>query len=339
MRAFSSDTSRRQKWEEERNYSIGASEAASVLDRNPWQSKYALYAEKSGLVEPEKITDDDEERFWIAHQHERTLGDWFTRKTGAIITDVGEFTIQRHPHNSFMTATLDRVVTLPYVARIKGIPEKYAGKIGIAEMKASNLRDMWADDEEIPEHVWIQVQHQMSVTQYEFAVVIALIGAYTPKWFFVERDNEFIQDLEVAEGKFWADVIGHRMPEVDGSESASNALKRLRIRNADLLVGDMECLDKHRERVMLKAQLDAAEEKKSELDNWFKARIGENKGLWFTDPETGKKVQYTFTETTRDPVITVDAGLADKLRAAGIDFELKEGTTSRRFNPPRQAKG
>ena len=43
------------QWQDARKGSIGGSDAAAIVGLNPYKSAYALWAEKSGKIEPEDI--------------------------------------------------------------------------------------------------------------------------------------------------------------------------------------------------------------------------------------------------------------------------------------------
>ena len=45
----------KEDWTAARRESIGGSDAAAVLGLNPWKGPFALWAEKTGAVEPEDI--------------------------------------------------------------------------------------------------------------------------------------------------------------------------------------------------------------------------------------------------------------------------------------------
>lgn len=55
----------REEWVQSRRESIGGSDAATVLGLNPYSSPYALWAEKTGAIEPEDISGKEAVRLGV----------------------------------------------------------------------------------------------------------------------------------------------------------------------------------------------------------------------------------------------------------------------------------
>jgi predicted phage-related endonuclease len=87
----------------------------------------------------------------------------------------------------------------------------------------------WRDGKDIslPLYVQAQVQHQLAVTGFGWAVVAALIGGNSLKTIEVARNQEFIDELEAKAVEFWDRVQRKEAPPIDGSEASNKAVKRL----------------------------------------------------------------------------------------------------------------
>ena len=68
------------QWQDARKGSIGGSDAAAIVGLNPYKSAYALWAEKSGKVEPEDISMKEAVR--LGHELEPYVAKRFTEITG-----------------------------------------------------------------------------------------------------------------------------------------------------------------------------------------------------------------------------------------------------------------
>jgi predicted phage-related endonuclease len=119
------------------------------------------------------------------------------------------------------------------------------------------------------------VQHQLAVTGFSYAVVAALIGGNKLETFEVERNPDFIEELEAKAEDFWGKVQRKEAPPADGSEATSKVLKRLHPDDD----GSTIVLDEEAEE--LTAQLEAAKVEKSfaearekEAKNKLQAKIG-----------------------------------------------------------------
>ena len=68
----------------------------------------------------------------------------------------------------------------------------------------------------------------MAVTGYEGWYIAVLIGGNHFKYQYIERDEEYIDNLVKIESDFWFNYVENKiMPEVDGSSSTSNLIKRM----------------------------------------------------------------------------------------------------------------
>jgi predicted phage-related endonuclease len=97
------------------------------------------------------------------------------------------------------------------------------------EIKTSNgfAKDQWEDDN-IPDMYMAQIQHYMAVTGYEGWYIAVLIGGNHFKYQYIERDDEYIDNLIKIESDFWFNnVVPKIMPDVDGSLASSNLIKRM----------------------------------------------------------------------------------------------------------------
>ncbi|MCG5531543.1 YqaJ viral recombinase family protein [Halorhodospira halochloris] len=113
-----------------------------------------------------------------------------------------------------MIANLDREVV--------GDPE-----VQILEVKTTGPWEAkrWRDG--VPEHVQLQVQHQLAVTGMQAADVAVLIGGQYLEIHRIDRDEAVIERLIALEQAFWRLVEIDTPPPPDGTESAGQALKAL----------------------------------------------------------------------------------------------------------------
>src|SRR5689334_10559418 len=85
----------RPEWLAWRREGIGASDAATVADLNPFNTRPALYLDKIGLLDDGELT---EPQFW-GLRHERTIAEVFEERTGLIVRDAQLCVFDReYPH-------------------------------------------------------------------------------------------------------------------------------------------------------------------------------------------------------------------------------------------------
>lgn len=199
------DAEDHEKWLEARALGIGGSDAAVIMGMNPYKSPYQLWMEKTGQVEPPDLS-DNQYVYW-GTKNEANIADWFQEETGKKVKRLGTLRSREYP---FMLANVDRTV----VGENAGLEIKTAG--------VSQYRK-WKDDE-IPDAYYCQCLHYMAVTGADYWYIAVLLGGNEAKWKRIERNEEDIQHLIMAETDFWKLVETRTPPPVDGSDSCAAAL-------------------------------------------------------------------------------------------------------------------
>ena len=195
----------RAAWLAARRTGIGASEIAAVLGISPWKSRWALWADKRGLVADSDLAAEREAVAW-GNLLETAVAEEWARRADTTVTMRGQ--LLRSVAHPWAIATLDATFQ----------PD------GILEVKTTGgLRaDDWLDGP--PPHYELQVQQQLLVTGAERAAIACLIGGQKLAWAWVERDERAIRQIVSAGAAFWELVQSAVPPETDGSESTARAL-------------------------------------------------------------------------------------------------------------------
>lgn len=228
-----------ERWLSARREGLGASEAWRLFSE-----PYALWCEKSGLVEPEDL-DTVEAVEWGRELEQKILAG-FVRRSG-IPTEHSGFLL-RSREWPWMLATLDGE------ARDGGIVVPVEAKL-VREFRA----DEWADGAP-PKYQW-QVCQQLAVTGAPHGYIAALLGGVRLVWERIDRDEGMIRTLVKAGAEMWRRVLEDDAPDADGSEATARAI-RLRYPRHD--EGVVLTLDD--ELVSVAAALDASKAARSALD-------------------------------------------------------------------------
>lgn len=203
-------TADRDQWLELRKTGIGGSDAGAVLGLNPYKSPYALWAEKTGAVEPDDVSTKESVR--LGNDLEEYVAKRFTEETGKKVRKEN-YTLYNDAF-PFALANLDRVV----VGEKAGLECKTTSSYEVLQ-KCRNG--------EYPDTWYCQMTHYMMVTGYEkyyLAVIVWGSGFYV---FELERREEEIEALAKAEAEFWQHVTDKTPPPVDGSESTLDTITTL----------------------------------------------------------------------------------------------------------------
>lgn len=247
----------REEWLEARNAGIGGSDCAAILGLNPYKSRYALWAEKTGKIVPEDISDKEAVR--LGNDLEEYVARRFTEATG-IPHRLYRY-ILKNPEFPFALANIDRMLRCEGGLEIKTTSSYEYGKL--------------LEDGKIPD-VWMcQMMHYMMVTGAPYWYLGALVfgkGFYCIK---LDRDEEEIAALAAAEREFWELVQSDTPPGVDGMESTTEALSTIFAdsngENIDLsaMAGHLEAL------AQFSAEEKRIKEAKEAEQNAIKAFMGE----------------------------------------------------------------
>jgi len=192
-------------WLEARNKGIGGSDASVIVGLNSWKSPFQLWLEKTGQTEPEDLS-DNEYVYW-GTTLEEVVAREFTIRTGKKVVRRG---LLQHDDIPYLLASVDRLVV---------------GEDAGLECKTANgfAAKAW-DGDNVPDAYYVQCQHYMAVTGAQTWYIAALIGGNHFVWKEIPRNEDDIKALLEAEAEFWRKVETKEMPDVDGSESCTQAL-------------------------------------------------------------------------------------------------------------------
>lgn len=190
-----------------KNY-IGASDAAAVLGMSRWKTPVQIWAEKTGVVEPDDISKKLAVK--LGNRLEEVVAELFTEETGKKVHKVNEAFV--HKDHDFLVCHIDR---------------KINGENAILQCKtASAWKAKEWDGEEIPHEYIIQEIHELAVTGYERAYIAVLIGNQDFKIKIIERDEKLISEIVEKEAKFWNDfIIKNVMPSTVMAGDTDTLLK------------------------------------------------------------------------------------------------------------------
>lgn len=193
---------------EDRRSFLGASDCASVLGMSRWKTPLQIWAEKTGAIEPEDISDRLQVK--LGNRLEEVVAELFTEETGKKVRRVNDRFI--HKQFPFLSCAIDR---------------KVEGERAILQCKtASAWKAKEWEGEEIPHEYILQEVHELAATGYDRAYIAVLIGNQDFKMKIVERDEALIQDVVRREVEFWTKfVIPRIMPQTIKKDDAETLFK------------------------------------------------------------------------------------------------------------------
>jgi putative phage-type endonuclease len=240
---------------------IGGSDAAAVLGLSRWKTPVEVWAEKTGLIEAEDISDKLPVK--LGNIFEETVAQLFCEETGKKVQRANETIF--HKHYPFIGANIDR---------------KVIGEDSILEVKTCSAwkAKEWQDEEEIPQEYILQVMHYLAVTGKAKAYLAVLIGNQDFKVKEILRDEAMINQIITKEAAFWNEfVLTKIMPTTIKAQDGDilNKLfphaeegKEIQLEESvNMIIDDIEAYSKDEKAI--KSQI-------NKLRNELKAKIREN---------------------------------------------------------------
>jgi putative phage-type endonuclease len=184
------------QWLELRKQGITATDMAVIMGVSPWKTRYQLFCEKAGLVEPEPVGDaahrglilEDAVATWWESQHE---GKKLRRSNGILrVKDV-----------PWAMCSIDRMVQ---------------GEDHIVEIKTSSS-PLWRIG--IPEFVQVQCQWQLFVSGFSEMTVAALLGGLVFREETIRADIGLQTEMFRKAEAFREALAKGTPPELDGRDS------------------------------------------------------------------------------------------------------------------------
>lgn len=191
---------------------LGSSDAPAVVGLSPWRTPADVYYSK--VYESD---DQTTEAMETGNRLEPAILDFAAERLGvALRRNVSLVSGGRD--EGILAANLDALVA----DRDEAVEAKYVGPTAAAE---------WGSDgtDEVPDHVNLQVQHQMYVADLDRVWVAAAIAGYRLEWrlYVVPRSAAIIGALVDREIEFWRRHVTPRCPP-ESSAPSIEVLKLLR---------------------------------------------------------------------------------------------------------------
>lgn len=265
----------REEWLEERRKSIGGSDAGAILGLNKYASAYSVWAEKTGKVIPEDISDKEAVR--LGHDLEDYVARRFMEDAGKLVRRENHFLY--NDEYPFAHALPDRMV----MGEKAGLECKTTSSWEIIKQcREGKYPDQW----------YAQIMHYMMVTGAErwyLAVCCFGSGFY---WFTIERNEDEIAALAAAERDFWERVEKDSPPPADGSEATQEAIRTIYAESSPGTSVDLTAAATAlKQWWQLKEQI----EKLKELQNENAAIVQQ----WMADAEKGESPEFKVSWKTQ----------------------------------------
>lgn len=196
----------RNEWLNARTQGIGASEVATIVGLNPYETPYQLWRRKMGLEPPK------EETFAMrfGHYAEEAVAKFFSDEANVeIINSTAPDFMFINPEKPFLRVSPDRLFWLPNM--VKNDDNK-----GVLECKTTQKK---IDSDDLPKTWFCQVQMNLGVANYQRGALAWLTAGREFGYVNIDFDADFFGWLSDEVEKFWVDnIVGKKEPEITNIE-------------------------------------------------------------------------------------------------------------------------
>ena len=209
-------------WLNMRMQDVTSTDCAALFGLSPYRTAFELWHEKAAGVA---------ESF---APNERML--WGNRLESAVAYGIAEDEgWQVEPLKAYMRDPAARLGSSFDFA--VDHPTKGPGLLEIKVVDAMIYRNAWRDDGagniEAPEHIELQLQHQLAVTGFEWGAIGALVGGNSTKVVLRERDEAIGNAIRVKVAQFWDSIQTKTPPPIDYVRDADMIAQLYASANAD----------------------------------------------------------------------------------------------------------
>ena len=256
----------RDAWLTGRREGIGSSDVPAILGLLPYKSAHDVWAEKVGLIEPS--TEEQEQLKW-GRLLEPAIAAGYEEETGRILfRPRSGYYVLYAPERPWLRVTPD--YELAPVTEREGP--------GLLEIKNVSAWLGAAWDDEPPPAVQVQLQTQLLVLAYGWGSIAGLVGGNRLRWADQEAKPDFHALVLPRLEEFWHSVVTEQPPSAvsQSAERMAELLAKLHPKDDGTTIAlPDEAITWDADLVEVKATIKSAEKIERELENRFKAAIGD----------------------------------------------------------------
>lgn len=256
-----------QDWLASRRQDITSTESSALFGMSPYMTAFELWHRKQSGAEPEFQSN---ERMQWGNRLEVAIAHGIAQDRGWQIRPMKEY--MRLPDERIGSSFDFMITNLP------GGP----AHLEIKNVDFLAFRDGWIIDgdsyDEAPEHIEVQVQHQMMVSGFTRSFIGALVGGNTTYVIERQRDDGVIGALRSRIATFWRSVDENLEPAPVMPQDADAVIRLNQYANPGKILdvsGDAEIVTAVEEFRQAKRDADAAEEKCKVLKAGLMVRLGD----------------------------------------------------------------
>lgn len=221
----------RDQWLKERVKDVTSTEVSALYGLSPYKTDFELFHEKrDGLV----VEIQDNDRMKWGRNLEPAIAQGVADDQG---WKIAKLDVYMRDIDVRMGSSFDYQI----VSSSDG-----PGILEIKNVDWLQFQQKWIDhgneNYEAPEHIELQVQHQLEISGFEWAAIAVLVGGNEAKVLHRNRDRGIGADIRAKVTEFWERVKANRPPNPDYSKDAEFIIKSLatQVNAGEILEADVE---------------------------------------------------------------------------------------------------
>lgn len=198
-----------QHWLQLRTQDITSTDVAALFGLSPYKTEFELFHEKrEGLV----VKFEANERMKWGNRFESVIAYGVAEDQGWKVSPLKCY--MRDP-DARMGSSFDFQIDHP----VHGV-----GIMEIKNVDSLQFRKNWVEaasgDLQAPEHIELQVQHQMEVAEIDWCAIVPMVGGNQAHLVFRKRDREIGKIIRAKVAAFWQRVEANDPPSADYTRDA-----------------------------------------------------------------------------------------------------------------------
>jgi len=192
------------QWLQQRTQDITSTEVSALFGLSPYKTEFELYHEKSN---GQAVKIPDNTRMKWGRRFEAPIAQGVAEDQGWNIAKI----------NVYMRDAAARIGS-SFDYKIESSSDG-PGLLEIKNVDTLQFRKNWLDDE-APEHIELQIQHQMEVSGIKWCALVAMVGGNDPKVILRNYDSDIGRSIRAKVAAFWETVDSGRAPSADYTRDA-----------------------------------------------------------------------------------------------------------------------
>lgn len=197
-------------WLALRRTAVNSTESPALFGLSPYATTYEVWHRKRGTL-PDDFGDND--RMQAGRHIEPAIASLVAERYGVVVEPFKDYALDREAR---MGSSFDfRIVghaELSYSELARLFREHGPGILECKNVDFLAHRDRWTEDE-CPDHIEIQLQHQLELADLEWGAIAALVGGNT-LWLYVRmRDRAVGRGLRKRIAEFWKSQDDNAEPD------------------------------------------------------------------------------------------------------------------------------